>query len=182
MEMQTAEVTVDFLRRLRAVRHFRPDPVSPAVVDDLLAVARWTGSARNRQPWEFVVVREPATLQALSALEGSVGHLASAPLAIVLVMAGQEPEQEIYDEGRLSERIMLAAAAHDLGSCIGWFRDSGVVAAKALLGVPEGRRLRTVLSIGHVDALARAARQRPGEARKPLADLVHLERYGGSRQ
>jgi nitroreductase len=166
-----------FLRGLRAVRHFRPDPVPEGVIDDLLTAARWTGSARNRQPWEFIVVRDRETLRSLAALEGFAKHLAGAPLAIVLVMAGEEEEQEIYDEGRLSERIMLAAAAHGLGACIGWFKGDGVAAAKEILGVPASRRLKTALSIGRVDEAARAARNRPEQPRKPLAALVHQERY-----
>ena len=42
-------------------------------------------------------------------------------------MAGESDqfEQETYDEGRLSERIMLAAAAFGVGSSVGWFRRSG---------------------------------------------------------
>src|ERR687893_1424619 len=110
-----------FLLSLRAVRQFRGDPVPQEVVDDILEVARLSGSASNRQPWEIVVVRERSTLDALAKVEGYAGHLRGAPLGIVLVMAGQRQEQEAYDEGRLCERIMLAAKAHGVGSSIGWF-------------------------------------------------------------
>jgi nitroreductase len=173
---------IAFLRSLRSVRHFLPDGVPPAAIDDLLAVARWSGSANNRQPWELVVVRDRATLDALAAAEGYVKHLAGAPLGIALVMAGEpgREEHETYDEGKLSERLMLAAAAHGLGSCIGWFRDEGVATAKALLGLPEGRHVRTVLSIGYPDEAARQARPKPAQARKPMAGIVHWERYGGA--
>jgi nitroreductase len=160
------------------VRDFRSEPVPEPVIADMLDVARWSGSARNRQPWEFVVVRERATITALGEVEGSVAHLAGAPLGIVLVMAGEEEEQEIYDEGRLAERIMLAAAAHGVGGCIGWFKGSGPAAARAILAIPEERRVRTVLSLGYTDEAARRARPRRPQPRKPLAGLVHQERYG----
>jgi nitroreductase len=170
------------LRSLRAVRNFRPDPLPQQVVDDLLDVARWTGSARNLQPWEFVAVHAPETLQALGQLEGSVKHLAGAQLAIVLVMAGEPGfvAQETYDEGRLSERIMLAAAAHGVGSCIGWFAGGGPAAAKQILGIPAQRLVRTAISLGYPDEAAQRARPKPAQARKPLAELVHWERYGQS--
>jgi nitroreductase len=168
---------IALLRGLRAVRQFQTQPVPQAALDDILDVARWTGSSRNRQPWELVVVQNPATLQALAALEGYVKHLAGAPLSIALVMAGESEEEEIYDEGRLTERIMLAAAAHGLGSCIGWFAGDGVAGAKALLHVPSHRRLRTALSLGY--PAPEAARRQPptGPARKPLAEIVHVEQY-----
>ncbi len=101
-----AKERISFLRSLRAVRSFRPDPVPDEVVADILEVARWSGSASNRQPWEIVVVRERETLQALARVEGYAGHLSGAALGIVLVMADDRPRQETYDEGRLSERIM----------------------------------------------------------------------------
>ena len=62
---RTAKDRVTFLRSLRAVRSFRPDPVPQEVVDDVLQVARWSGSASNSQPWEMVVIRERDTLRSL---------------------------------------------------------------------------------------------------------------------
>lgn len=178
--MPNAEVAanrVAFLRRLRAVRQFLPTPVPDEVVNDILEVARWSGSANNRQPWELVVIRDRETLRGLGGLEGYARHVANAPLAIVLVLEGERPEHEAYDEGRLSERIMLAALAHGLGSCIGWFNGAGIAAAKELLGVPAERRLRTAISIGYPDREALRARPRREQPRKPRADIVRWEQY-----
>lgn len=165
---------IAFLRGLRAVRSFRPDPVPREVVDDILEVARWSGSAGNAQPWEILVVRDRDTLRALASFEGYAGHLAGAPLGIVLVMAGERRERETYDEGRLAERIMLAAHAHGVGSSIGWIVGSGRDAARDLLGIPEAMMVRTAISLGYPEA----RRSGRGQARKPLGDIVHEERYG----
>ncbi len=175
---QIAKDRIAFLRSLRAVRRFRPDPVPQDVVDDLLEVARWSGSASNRQPWELVVIRDRNTLRALAEVRGYADHLAGAPLGIVLVMAGERPEQETYDEGRLSERIMLAALAHGVGSSIGWIVGDGRAAAKEILGVPPERVVRTAISLGYPDEEARRHRTRAAQARKPLAEIVREERYG----
>ena len=173
---------IAFLRGLRAIRQFRDEPVPPAVVDDLLDIARWSGSAKNRQPWEFIVVRDPETLRQMATMSPYTGHLAGAALAILLVMAGEDAVQETYDDGRLSERLMLAAKAHGVGSCIGWFdQEAGAPAAKALLGIPEGRLLRTAISFGYA---ADPASRRPGPTpgRKPLAEIAYDERYGNRRE
>ena len=177
-ETRGAGDRTSFLRSLRAVRSFRPDPVPDEVVDDVLNVARWSGSASNRQPWEIVVIRGRETLDALAAVEGYADHLAGAPLGIVLIMAGDRAEQEAYDEGRLSERIMLAAWAHGVGSSIGWIVGSGRDAAKDLLGIPQERMVRTAISLGYPDETSRHPRKRPGAARKPLSEIVHEEHYG----
>jgi len=171
------QTQIAFLRRLRAVREFLPDPVPAAAIADLLAVARWTGTATNRQHWELVLVEDRETPRTLSGLEGYAAHLAGAPLGIVLVMAGKSAEQETFDEGRLAERIMLAAEAHHLGSCIGWLRGAGQEKAKHLLGIPSERLVRTLLSIGYPDEVARRARPLNPDARKPTEAFVHRERY-----
>ena len=176
---ETTHERIAFLRGLRAVRTFRPDPVPQDALEDMLNVARWSGSASNVQPWEFLVIRDRDTLRKITEVSPNVRHAATAPLAIVLVMTG-DPERvphETYDEGRLAERIMLAAAAHGLGSCIGWFRPEHREAAKRLLGIPEHHLVRTEISIGYPDEEAQRARQKPPQARKPLAGLVHEERY-----
>ncbi|MGH2559765.1 MAG: nitroreductase family protein [Thermomicrobiales bacterium] len=177
---QTTHDRIAFLRGLRSVRAFRPDPVPQQVIADILDVARWSGSAKNLQPWDFVVVHDRATLETLGALEGYVTHLAGATFVIVIVLAneGERTEQETFDDGKVSERMMLAAAAHGVGSCIGWFHGTGRDEAKRILGVPSDHVLRTAISFGYPDEAALRARPKPPEARKSLSKLVHLERYG----
>lgn len=179
-ELENTQNLIRFLKRLRAVRQFRPEPIPQEIVDAILEVARWSGSASNKQPWEFVVIRDKETLRVLSAVEGFAAHLAGASVGIILVMAGVpgQVEQETYDEGRLSERIMLAAAAYGVGSSIGWFRRSGMTDAKAMLGIPQERLVRTALSLGYPAEEAQRARPKPAQARKSLADSAHDERYG----
>jgi iodotyrosine deiodinase len=51
----------DLLRRRRSVRDFSPDPVPLDVVDTAIEAAGSAPSGANRQPWRFVVVRDPET-------------------------------------------------------------------------------------------------------------------------
>ena len=178
-QVENPQEFIKLLHNLRAVRQFRAEAIPQEVIDAILDVARWTGTASNRQHWELVVIREKKTLQALAQCEGYAHHLAGAALGIVLVMAGDPTlvDQETYDEGRLSERIMLAAEAYGIGSCIGWLRGQGRTDAKKLLGIPQERLLRTTLSLGYPDEEAMRARPKNANARKPLSDFVHSERY-----
>ena len=179
VQTENPQSLIAFLRRLRAVRQFRADAIPQEVINALLDIARWSGSASNRQHWELVVIQQRSTLQALAQCEGHAKHLAGATLGIVLVMAGEPDlaEQETYDEGRLSERLMLAAEAYGLGSCIGWLRGQGGAEAKTLLGIPQERQVRTVIAFGYPDEEARRARPKNVHARKPLSEIVHYEQY-----
>ena len=173
IEVTNPRQLTDFLKSLRAVREFTSQLIPAEIVQDILDVARWSGSAGNRQFAEIVTVSQRDTLAALARLPGYAGHLRGAPLATILVMPGEWPEGETFDEGRLAERIMLAAAAHGLGSSIGWFSPEGRNEAKRILGVPGKRVVRTVVSIGYPAHPPRRGR------RKPIGELVHEERYRG---
>jgi nitroreductase len=175
---------VGFLKSLRTVRFFEQHkPVPENILQDVLEVARWSGSARNRQPWEFVVVRDRKTLESLAACEGRAAHLANAALGIVLVMAGEPEffEQETFDEGRLSERISLTAASYGVASSVGWFKGQGRGKAKEILRIAQSKLVRTVLSLGYPVSPPEGGRLAVPKGRKPLSELVHEERYGRRR-
>jgi nitroreductase len=166
------------MRRLRAVRDYGAQPVDERLLAEILAVARWTGSAENRQPWRFVVIRDPDSLRRLGALMPNAPQVARAPLAVGVVMPGDRAVLDAYDEGRAAERILLAATALGLGAAVGWVPQGARGEAAGLLGVPEGRLLRSVIAIGHPSPAADAPRSRPGTARLPIEELVHWERWG----
>ena len=177
----------DVLRTLRAVRSYSAQPVPPDVLRDILEVARWTGSAKNSQPWELVVVENRATLEQLAGMGRYAGHLAGAPLGIVLVMEGPG---RAFDAGRLAQSIMMAAWAHGVGSCIAsLFPAENEQRARQLLHVPEERSVQTVIALGY-PAGAEALRLKSAPdmvrsevrgGRKPLVALVSWEQYGRTR-
>jgi nitroreductase len=170
-----------FLGSLRAVRRFSDRAITDDVMRDILEVARRTGSSKNTQPWELVVVRERDTLKALSKLGGFAGYVATAQADIVLVM---DSANNAFDCGRLAERLMLAAWAHGIGSCIAsLFPDESARKAKELLGIPAARWVRQTVAIGYpADEMGTRAAGTPRMVRpivrKPLEQLVSWERYG----
>lgn len=167
------------LRSLRQTRRFTDRAVPDEIVDDILEVARWTGSSKNTQPWHFIVVTDHEARQQLSEAGQFAGFLAGAPLVIVIAMAGQNPRSEPYDEGRVTERIMLAADDHGLGSGTGWFAPGadGEDRVKEFLGIPSEMVVRQAVGIGYPDdADQRATSVRGG--RKPFDEVVSRGRFG----
>ena len=167
------------LRGLRQTRRFTDQPVPDDVVADILEVARWTGSSKNTQPWHFIVVTDPATRTTLSESGEYAGFLAGAPLVIAVAMEGARRRPGTYDEGRVSERIMLAADAHGLGAGTGWFAPGaeGADRVNAALGVPEGMSVIQALGIGYPAEADQRARSVHG-GRMSLEEIVSRERFG----
>jgi nitroreductase len=160
------------LRRTRQVRRFTDEPVAEADIQDILEVARWTGSSENTQPWQFVVIRDPDARRRIAELARYARHVGKAPLAIAIVMPGLDAETEAYDEGRVAERILIAAGAMDLGAGIGWAEKPEQPAVGELLEVAPPAYVRTIVSIGHPTDDARRPRTGPGTGRRPLKEFV----------
>ncbi len=173
----TATDLIRFLRRVRQVRDYQPEPVPRERLLDILEVGRWSGSASNRQTSEVVVVRDPEVRQKLAA--GGANMAGKADVVLVIVTQGDpdREELEIFDEGRMAERLLLAAAAHGLGSAIATLKGDGPATAKQILGIPAERRVKTVVTVGIADTAAIRAKPKNPQPRKPLAQYAHWDRY-----
>ena len=163
------------LLRVHQVRAFTEEPVDPAAIDAIADAARWSGSAGNAQPWRFVIVRRSDVLRQLAeAGLPSTKSLATAAAAIAIVMPQEKGSavSHAYDEGRAAERTLIAAFMLGLGAAIAWFPSEARPRAAELLGLPEGRFVRTVVAIGHPTAKAERPKSRHGEARLPRSETV----------
>ena len=173
-----ARPILEKMRKVRQIRQYRPDPVPESIVDELLEIARWTGSARNTQPWRFIVVTDKEQLSKISRVRVPINWVAAAPLAIAIVLDGASPTTEAYDEGRISERLLIAAHLLGLGGGTAWFGDDDQQAAgKQILEVPAGLTARSVVALGYPITYKDP---RPGAVtggRKPLTEIVSKDRF-----
>ena len=168
----TAAPVLRALRTTRQVRQFTDEPVTETDLSAILEVARWSGSSMNLQQWTFIVIRDRADLERLAELAPYARHVAGAAVAIAIAMNGDNSEWDAYDEGRVAERILVAAGALDLGGGIGWALETERPNVAAFLGLAAPQFVRTIISLGHPTERARQPRSAPGTARRPLAEVV----------
>lgn len=167
------------LRKVRQTRQFTDRSVPADVINELLEVARWTGSSKNSQPWHFIVIADKERLRQISSLRAPIAWVADAPLAIAIVLDGNNPTSEAYDEGRVTERLMIAAKALGLAAGTAWFGDASQQAqAKAILGIPEEKTARSLVAISYPAESTGARRPGVEGGRKPLTELVSYESFG----
>jgi nitroreductase len=161
----------DAIRTMLAVRSYADRPIPDAVVDRILEAARLTGSSRNRQQWDFVVVRDRGTLRKLGQLASTGAFIGDAALAIAVVV----PDGPVgyIDGARAVQDMMLAAWGEGVGS--NWVGNTNTPEIRTLLAVPEERMVLTVIPFGY--PLAKVGEGKKN--RKPLAEIVHYEQFGG---
>jgi len=170
------------LRTVRQIRQYSREPVRADAVGELLEVARWTGSSRNSQPWHFIVISDADVLRRISELRPNINWVAGAPLAIAIVLDGTSDLSESYDEGRVTERLLVAAHTLGLGAGTAHFGNAADQAkAKEILGIPAERAARSLVTIGHPTSVKDPRpNPRPG-GRKPLSEIVSYGRWGKAK-
>jgi nitroreductase len=178
-KLANAQAVTGELCKVRQIRQYRPDAVSGEVIAELLEIARWTGSSRNSQPWHFIVVTDKEQLRQISEIRTPINWVAAAPLAIAIVLNGASEASEAYDEGRVTERLLIGAHLLGLGGGTAWFGDAAQQArGKEILGVPAERTARSVVVLGYPSSVKDP---RPGAAaggRKPISEVVSHGRFG----
>jgi len=147
----------------RDERRYADRPVAEEDVLRILDAGRLSGSTRNTQNWQFVVISDKAALaEAVYAPE----NVRTAGLVIAIT-----GEAGMFDVGRCAQNMMLAAWDLGVVSCPNGTRDADLAASIA------GGEVKMILSFGypqrelHVES--RSADDWSASAkRKPLDDLV----------
>ena len=159
----------------KAMRRLKPDPVADELVWQILDAAICAPNGSNKQPWNFIVVRDPEIKRELQALYRKgvatvtrpsgestdprmvrsagylIGHLAEAPVLIVATVRLEDvasvtpPGACIYPA---LQNLMLAARALGLGTTLTTAHRGSEEEVKKLLGVPEGVETMALIPVG----------------------------------
>ena len=163
--------TIAAILQRRSIRTYRPDPVPEEDLRTILECGRQAPSAGNRQPWEFIVVREPQRRRQVA--EACKGQTWGADAAVIICGIGLPEKSEKWwpvDTAIAMQNMILAAAALGYGTCwVGAFDEDQV---KAALGIPDSVRVVALTPLGVPDVSPDA---RP---RKDWPDVFHAETYG----
>jgi nitroreductase len=166
------EDLLEFLLTRRSIRQFKSDPVPDDLILKVLDLARYAPSAGNRQPWVFVVVKDPEIKDKLASLRSGAAPLVRAPVGIV-VACDRSTSQLSYQVDCACVTMYIMLAAHALGLGTVWIQAlANTEEIQKLVGLPENYVPVAIVALGYP---AEKPQPRP---RKPLEEIVYLNRFG----
>ena len=181
--------TMDVIINRRSIRAFKKDNISKEIVEDILNCGRLAPSAKNRQPWYFVVTKdvikdkiadmmiaytinnddtfERKKLGCRSSVNPTANVIKQAPI-LVLLFKEKNDNWTVGDNlsiGACVENMCLRATELEIGSL--WIRDTVYVAKEVakMLG-HEDMELNCALALGYAN---QSPKQRP---RKELREIM----------
>lgn len=175
-------MVLPLLQKRRSIRQFKPLPVEPEKVEQLIEATLRSPSSRGLNPWQFVVVDDPETLRRLGKAKAHGSEfLTGAPLAVAVCADPARCDVWIEDCAIAAIILQLAGESLGLGSCWVQIRQrphgegrSAEAYVRDVLGLPESLVVECIIGIGY------PARGLPGHPRESLAfDRVHRNRFGG---
>ena len=161
---------LEALRTRRSCRRFQDRAVSRDLVEQVVDAGRLAATARNEQPWEFVVVTDPARRREVAALTDYGPFIADAPACIAVLAA--DTKYYLEDGSAATQNILVAAHALGLAAC--WVAgDKKPYAPKvaALLGAPPKMHLVAIVALGY------AAGPLPNPRKRPLQEVLHWSQF-----
>ncbi len=153
----------------RDTRRYADRPIPDDVEQRILDAGRVAGSARNRQPWRFLVVESAERREKLAEAVYAPDNVHGARLVVAIQSASA------MDVGRCMQNMMLAAWNDGVASCPNGIADAA--GARAALGLGEDEPIATILTFGYPerdrDPESRTAEEWSARVdRKPLEELV----------
>jgi nitroreductase len=169
--------TWDAITARRKTTLYEDRPIEDEKLRRILEAGRRTGSSRNEQRWDFILVRDRERLKRLSQVWVGAAHVADAPAAIAVVAPiGDDPrtaESINFDLGQAVATMMIAATDLGIGTRHGSVQDYDLGAE--VLGLPDDKRLTWLFSLGYPSDRPLEPVERPD--RRPYDEVVHLERW-----
>ena len=158
---------LEAIRKRRTVRSFTGAPIPRADLETIVDAGRLAASGYNRQPWDFIVVTDRGMIEQLK-IAAQWMEKAGAIIAVVLDPA---TKYWLEDGSAAVQNMLVAATALGYGSC--WLEGYTLPLEsqfKALLGVPDDRRLLTLVPLG-------VPVEWPTKEKRPLDQVLHWERF-----
>jgi len=153
-----------------STREFTGKPIERGMIEKIIDAARLAPTARNVQPWDFVVVTDAAMRARLAHLTDFGKFIAQAPVCVAVFC--RDTKYYLEDGANAATTLLLAAADLGVQSCwVAGDKKAYCPQAAALLGVPADHKLIALLALGY------AATAPVAPPKRPLAEVLHWEKF-----
>ena len=164
--------SLEILKTRRSIREYADKEIARDVLEEMVDAGRFAPTARNVQPWEFIVITQAPTLKKLAELAENGRFLDRAKACIAVFCA--DTKYYLEDGCAATCNIMLAAAALGIGSCwVAGDKKPYCADVAKLLNASVAYKLVSLIALGY----PKSKDNFNIAQKKGLKELIHWEKF-----
>jgi nitroreductase len=144
---------IDIIKTRRSIRKFKEEVPPEELIKKCIEAALYAPSARNSQPWFFILVKDKDKIKQLSKAQPYTNFLTGAPYVVVALADEKKSNHWLEDLGCAIMALLLEAHSLGLGACWGAIyhpesreRENYV---RQIIDIPENLRIIACIGIGY---------------------------------
>jgi nitroreductase len=164
--------TFEAIKKRYSCRSFLPKSIPKDLIEKIIDSARLAPTARNIQPWEFVVITDKETLKKLGSIAETGPFIADCACCIVVLC--KDTKYYLEDGCAATENILLSATDLGLGSCwVAGDKKPYAEQIRQLLNVPKDFKVVSLVALGY----PKEKKDKTGLNKRLLNEVIHWEKF-----
>ncbi|MCA1901018.1 MAG: nitroreductase family protein [Candidatus Hydrogenedens sp.] len=156
---------IEAIKTRRSVRQYIDREVPKELLETLVDCGRLSATARNEQPWEFIVIVDKELKRKVAETTDHGKFISEAGACIAVIC--KDTKYYIEDGSAATQNILISANALGLGSCwVAGDKKPYCDAILKLLNVPPHYKLVSLIAIGYPAVI-------PSPSKRSLSDILH---------
>ncbi len=160
----------EVIKQRKSIREYSEEKVTEQLIRQIIDTGRLAATARNEQPWEFIVAYDKDTLKRICNICPNGPFIKDA--SSLIAVFSKNTKYYLEDCSAATQNMLLAIEALGLGGCwIAGDKKDYIEDIRKIFNVPEGYRLVSMVSVGY------SKKKQGPKPKRILEDVLHWEKW-----
>lgn len=162
----------EVIKKRKSVREYSDKVVEKKLIEKIIDAGRVAATARNEQPWEFIVTYDKGVLKKICDMCPNGPFIKDA--SCLIAVFSKDTKYYLEDSSAATQNMLLAIEALGLGGCwIAGDKKDYIEDIRKIFNVPNGYRLVSMISVGY------PKKQQAPKPKRNVKEVLHWEKWNG---
>ena len=163
---------IEAIKIRRSIREYKDKTILKDILEKIIDAARFAPTARNVQPWEFIVITQDETLKKIGQLAENGRFVSEAKVCIAVFCS--DTKYYLEDGCAATENMLIAATSLGIASCwVAGDKKPYCSQISNFLGVPTSFKLVSLIALGYPES-EDAFKIKD---KRSLKEIIHWEKF-----
>ena len=160
----------EVIKQRKSVREYSDKKVEKELIEKIVDAGRVAATARNEQPWEFIVTYDKDILKKICNMCPNGPFIKDA--SCLITVFSKDTKYYLEDCSAATQNMLLAIEALDLGGCwVAGDKKDYIGAIGKIFNAPDGYKLVSMISVGY------PKKSQGPKAKRNIKELLRWEKW-----